>query len=768
MFSLEFNLTTVKDMFKRIYLVLILGSALACTAASSGSSANEIDLSSLHLEDAVKPAKAPAKVDGSNDLQPDEKQSLVSRVVAQMITSNNYKKVRLNDSLSAVIFDRYLKSLDENHDYFLASDVAGFQQFKFKLDDDLKSGDLSDVFYMYNVFQKRYFERVNFSIAQLDKDFDFTKNDVFNYKRDKAPYAKTTEESDALWAMRVKYDLLSLKLATPDIAKDKETLKKRYQNLLSQTEKLSSADVFQRYMDAVTEAVDPHTNYFTPFNASQFNMEMSRSLEGIGATLTTENDLVTIQSIVAGGPAFKSKQIDVGDHIIGVAQGADGEFQDVIGWRLDNAIGLIRGHKGTLVKLKIIPKGKTTSDQPKIVEIVREKIILQDQSVKKEIKTYNENGKITKIGIINIPAFYIDFKEYQAGNPNYKSTTRDVRLILDTLKQQTVDGVVIDLRENGGGSLAEAISLTGLFIKTGPVVQVRDSQNRIESDEDDDPSIAYSGPMAVLVDRFSASASEIFSGAIQDYGRGLIIGTQTYGKGSVQNEIDLDNVISSAAKQRVMDAMTARAKVPGSGTSVTVKPDATGANAIPTNQSTFGQLNLTIAKFYRISGSSTQHKGVMPDIVFPSLIPLDKYGEDTEPSAMPWDTIPKSNYEVVGNFKPILPKLKQLYQARQVNNPTYKYLMDVQADNKKDDNEKSLPLNEVALKKQRDADADKNLSRENSIRVAMGFAPLKKGQTKPKNEDIDFIKKEAGQILTDYINMDNKITKIKTASQQVN
>jgi len=760
MFSSGFNLTAVKDMFKRIYVLLILGAALACNASPVGS-ANGIDLSGLHLEDGITPVKKSAKVDGSNDLQPDEKQSLVSRVVAQMITSNNYKKVRLNDSLSAVIFDRYLKSLDENHDYFLASDVESFKQYRLKLDDDLKSGDLSDAFYMYNVFQKRYVERVNFSIAQLDKDFDFGKNEVFLYNREKLPYANSVQESDELWAKRVKYDLLSLKLATPDVAKDKETLRKRYKNLLSQSEKLSAADVFQKYMNAVTEAVDPHTNYFTPFNASQFNMEMSRSLEGIGATLTTENDMVTIQSIVPGGPAYKSKQIDVGDHIIGVAQGKDGEYQDVIGWRLDNAIGLIRGHKGTLVKLKIIPKGKTTSDQPKIVEIVREKIILQDQSVKKEIKTYNNNGKITKIGIINIPAFYIDFKEYQAGNPNYKSTTRDVRLILDTLKQMNVDGVVIDLRENGGGSLSEAISLTGLFIKSGPVVQVRDSQNRIEVDEDEDPSVAYSGPLAVLVDRFSASASEIFSGAIQDYGRGLIIGTQTYGKGSVQNEIDLDNVINPTTKQRVLDAMTARLK--SEGKNITGKVDSTGKIvATPTNQSTFGQLNLTIAKFYRVNGSSTQHKGVTPDIVFPSLIPMEKYGEDTEPSAMPWDTIAKSNYTMAGSFKTVVPKLTALYKARQVNNPTYKYMLDVQADYKKEDAEKSVPLNEVALKKQRDEDAEKNLARENTIRVAMGFAPLKKGQTKPKNEDIDFIKKEAGQILTDYILMDNKITKVNS------
>ncbi|MBW4888280.1 carboxy terminal-processing peptidase [Mucilaginibacter sp. HMF5004] len=745
-------------MFKRIYVLLILGAALACNASPVGSS--NFDLSELHLEDGITPVKKSARVDGSNDLQPDEKQSLVSRVVAQMITNNNYKKVKLNDSLSAVIFNRYVKSLDDNHDYFLASDIEGFQQYKTKLDDDLKSGDLSNVFYMYNVFQKRYVERVKFSIAQLDKDYDFTKDEVFAYNREKLPYAKSTGESDELWAKRVKYDLLSLKLATPDLAKDKETLRKRYQNLLNQSEKLSAADVFQKYMEAVTEAVDPHTNYFTPFNASQFNMEMSRSLEGIGATLTTENDMVTIQSIVPGGPAYKSKQIDVGDHIVGVAQGKDGEYQDIIGWRLDNAIGLIRGHKGTLVKLKVIPKGKATSDQPKIVEIVREKIILQDQSVKKEIKTYNNNGKITKIGIINIPAFYIDFNAYRAGDPNYKSTTRDVKLILDTLKQMNVDGIVVDLRENGGGSLSEAISLTGLFIKSGPVVQVRDSQNRIEVDEDDDTSVSYAGPMAVLVDRFSASASEIFSGAIQDYGRGIIIGTQTYGKGSVQNEIDLDNVISPVMKQRVLDAMSARLKA-APGKAITGKVDSTGKIvAAPTNQSTFGQLNLTIAKFYRVNGSSTQHKGVTPDIAFPSLIPMEKYGEDTEPSAMPWDTIAASNYTKVGNFTTVLPKLTQLYKARQVNNPTYKYLMDIQADYKKQDTEKSVSLNEVALKKQRDADSEKNLARENTIRVAMGYPALKKGDKKPKNEDIDFIKKEAGQILTDYIMLDNKITKV--------
>jgi carboxyl-terminal processing protease len=719
MVDLSLELNTVKEMFKKFYMLLVLGAAIACKAAPT----------------------PPIKVPGSNDLQPDEKQSIVSKVIAEMITTQNYKKVQLNDSLSQVIYNRYLKQLDDNHNYFLASDVQAFDQYKTKLDDDLKSGNLNDVFYIFNVYQKRYEERIKYSISQIDNNFDFTQNETFTYDRSGMPYLSSMAAMNELWTKRVKYDLLNLKFAEPNLVKDKETLKKRYQNLLSQSAKLNNQDVFQIFMDAFTESVDPHTNYFNPFNASQFNMEMSRSLEGIGATLASENDYVTIKTIVAGGPAFKSKQILVDDRIIGVAQGKDGEFQDVIGWRLENAIALIRGAKGTTVKLKILPKGKGASDKPKIVEIVREKIILQEASAKKEIKTYNNNGKITHIGIIEIPAFYMDFAAYKAGDPNYKSTTRDVKLILDSLKKANVDGVVIDLRQNGGGSLTEAINLTGLFIKSGPVVQVRDTRNRVEVEKDEDPSVAYNGPLAVMVDRFSASASEIFSGAIQDYGRGIIIGSQTYGKGSVQSEIDLDNVISSTVKDLLASLIKKDTKSISQG-----------------NVSTFGQLNLTMAKFYRINGSSTQHKGVTPDIMFPSLIPLNKYGEDTEPSAMPWDTIAKSDYVRVGNFSPVIPKLTQLHLQRTQNSPTTQYVNDVIADYKKRDAEKTVSLNETELKKQRDSDEQKVLDRDNMVRVAMGYPALKKGQTKPKGEDLDFIKKEAGQILSDYILMDNKLT----------
>jgi carboxyl-terminal processing protease len=722
MFYLNPDLKTVKDMFKKLYLVLVLGAALACNA---------------------KPAKH-IKVAGSNDIQPDEQQSVVCKTIAALISNYNYKKVELNDSISQVVYTRYLKSLDESHNYLLASDIADFAKYKTVLDDDVKSGNLADVFYIFNVYQKRYIDRIKYSLTQLDNNFDFNKNETFTYDRENLPWATSEDEMNTIWASRVKYDMLNLRLAGTDQAKNKETLKKRYESLLAQANKLNNQDVFQLFMDSFTEAIDPHTSYFDPANAAQFNIDMSRQLEGIGASLFPENEFITIKTIIPGGPADKSKQINIDDKIIGVAQGADGEFQNVVGWRLDNTIAIIRGKKGTIVRLEILPKGSSVGSKPKIVEMVREKIILKDESAKKEIRTYNSNGKTIKIGIISVPAFYIDFNEYKSGNPNYKSTTHDVKLILDSLKQEKVDGIVMDLRQNGGGSLLEAVDLTGLFIKTGPVVQVRDAKDQVEIDKDEDPSVSYSGPLAILVDRFSASATEIFSGAIQDYGRGLIIGTQTYGKGSVQNAIDLDKVVSPTLLERTTALLDK-----------TKKPVTTGS------QSVFGQLNLTIAKFYRITGNSTQHKGVMPDIQFPSVIPLDKYGEDTEPSAMPFDIIPKTDYAKVGDFTAVIPQLKKLHDQRMENSDSYKYLLKDIADFKKHEEDKSVTLNEHKLKEQRDADEKKAFDEDNLRRVAMGLPALKKGQPKPKNEDVDFLKREAGQVLTDYIGLDNKFTSTK-------
>ncbi len=725
MFYFNPRLKTVKDMFKKLYFVLVLSAAVACHAAPS----------------------KPIRVDGSNDLQPDARQNLVCKEVASLISKYNYKKVDLNDSLSAIIYDRYLKKIDPDHNYLLSSDVKAFANFKYQLDDDLKAGNLNDVFYIFNVFQKRYLDLIKYSLAHIDDNFDYNKNETFTYDREDLPYIATQKDMDELWLKRVKYDLLNLKIASPDMAKNKETLKKRYENLLSQSNKLSNQEVFQTFMDAFTEAVDPHTNYFNPFNAAQFNMEMSRSLEGIGATLTFENEYVTISTLVPGGPADKSHQLSPKDRIVGVAQGKDGEYQNVVGWRLDNAIALIRGPKGTTVKLQILPAGSSAGGKLKIVEIVRDKIVIQDELAKKEIRTYNSNGKTVKIGIIDIPAFYVDNNGMQAGDPNYHSTTRDVSRILDTLKNEHVDGIVLDLREDGGGSLAEAISLTGLFIKEGPVVQVKDTRAKIEIDSDDDPSIAYSGPLAILVDRFSASASEIFSGALQDYGRAVILGTQTYGKGSVQTEIDLDKVIDPSLADMV-------SKLTG-----TTKGRPTGS------ESTFGQLNLTIAKFYRITGNSTQRHGVTPDISFPSVIPLDKYGEDTEPSAMPFDVIPKSDYTKFGDLSGVIPQLKTLHDQRMATSDSYKYLLQDVADFKTHDAERSITLNEAQLKKQRDEDDQKTFDRDNLQRIALGLKPLKKGEVKPKNEDLDFVKIEAGQIMTDYININSKVTQVTPIQQ---
>lgn len=713
MFGTEINLMLIKNMFKKLYLMAILGASVACHATPG----------------------EPIKVAGSRNLEPDEQQAIVCKEVTEMITNYNYKKIKLNDSISTVIFNRYIKALDENHNYLLAADLKDFDRYKTQLDDDLKNGDLNHVFYIFNVYQKRYNERIKYSLDQLGKSYDFNQKESFAFNREDQPWFSTATDLNKFWDKRVKYDLLNLNLATPDLVKNKETLKERYQLLISQSAKLNNQDVFQIFMDAFTESIDPHTNYFNPSNAAQFNIEMSRSLEGIGATLQSVNDFVTIHTIVKGGPADRSKLLTIDDRIVGVAQGKTGEFKDIIGWRLDNAIVLIRGAKGTTVRLKILPKGKTTTN-PKIVELVREKIVIEDQLASKEIRTYNSNGKTLKIGIINVPGFYLDYKAYQAGDKNYRSISRDVKVIIDSLKAQKVDGIVMDLRQDGGGSLPEAVQLTGLFIKTGPVVQVRDVRNRVEQDDDDDPEIAWNGPMAVLVDRFSASASEIFAGAIQDYGRGLIIGTQTYGKGTVQSAIDLDKVIGNSFSK-----LLASVKGKSAGTAAT------------DGQQSFGQINLTIAKFYRISGSSTQHKGVMPDIQYPSVIPLDKYGEDTEASALPFDMIARSNYTTVGNFSAAIPQLKTLHDTRMQSNINYKNLLEEIADYKKRDAEKVVTLNEPDLKKERDNEDAKTLAHDNARRAVLGLKPLTKGEPRTKDRDTDFLKIEAGQILTDYIGL---------------
>ena len=720
------DLKKVKEMFKKVYLFLVLGAALACKAA---------------------PAK-PIKVVGSNDLQPDVRQELAAKTAAELISKYDYKKVELNDSVSEIIYKNYIKELDEDHSYLLATDLQDFDKYKDALDDDIKAGNLNDVFYIFNVYQKRYLDDIKFLIAHVDDNFDFSKDETFTVDREDLPWLANQDEANSQWLKHVKFDLLNLKLASPDMAKNRATLKKRYQDLLSQSNKLSNQEVFQIFMTAFTDAIDPHAYYFNPFEAAEFNMQMSRSLEGIGATLGSENDYITIETLVHGGPADKSKLVNVKDRIVAVAQGADGEFTNIVGWNINAAIGLIRGPKGSVVRLQILPAGAAIGGKPKTIELVRDKIVLQDDLAKKEIRTYNNNGKTVTIGIINIPEFYIDLDAAESGATNYHSISRDVKLIVDSLKDEHVDGIVLDLRGDGGGNLLEAIKLTGLFIKQGPVVQVRDSRDQVEVDKDEDPSIDYSGPLGVLVDRLSASASEIFAGALQDYGRAVIMGTQTYGKGTVQAPYDLDKVISPSLADMVNKALGKSAPTGGS-------------------ESEFGQQDLTIQKFYRITGNSTQRHGVTPDITFPAVIPLDKVGEDTEPAAMPFDMIAKSDYTKFGDLSPLIIQLKKLHDQRMSTSKSYQFLLDDVADFKKHDKDRTVPLNEDVLKKQRDAEDQKIFDRGNEERTALGLPQLKKGQAKPRNEDLDFVKIEAGQIISDYVTINGRSTAATTPAQPI-
>lgn len=708
---------SVKEMLRRILLVTFTAAVLACHAS---------------------PKPQPV-VPGVTNIVPDAKQALVCKEIVTLIENYNYKKLKVTDSISSVVLDRYIKDLDPSKNYFTAADIKDFEKFRFQLDDDFRNGDLSAPFYIFNVYLKRYNEWIDYGLAQVKTKFDFSGDDTYVYDREKMPWSTSTADLNSVWKKRVKYELVNLKIAGSTDAKNVDVLTKRYQNLKSQASKINNQDVFQTIMDAFTESIDPHTNYFNPTNAQAFSEDMARSFEGIGARLQLENEVLKIGEIIPGGPAFKSKLLNTGDRIIGVAQG-NAEFEDITGWRIENSVSKIKGPKGTTVRLKLIPVGQEMSAKPVIIALVREKIIMEDQSAKKKVETVKSNGNTYKIGIITLPAFYADFTAAKQGDKNYKSTTRDVRLLIDTLKtRDKVDAIVMDLRSNGGGSLPEAINLTGLFIDKGPVVQIKDLRNDVDVNEDTDAGVAWDGPFGVMVDRLSASASEIFAGAIQDYGRGLIFGTQTYGKGTVQSSIKMDDLVNPSILQRLA------ALVGKNGISSTSKP--------APNQPQLGIINLTMAKFYRVNGSSTQHKGVMPDITFPSLYPLDKIGEDTEKSALPWDTVNKSNFIPVADLSATKTELIKLHNQRMANSLEYKTLQQDLAELKKREGENSVSLNEVKLKKERDSLEIKNLSKTNMLRAARGLPPVKKGDKVKKEESFDFVQDESLKVIADLLQL---------------
>lgn len=678
-----------------------------------------------------------------NSIKPRPEHAAIAKEVATVFERHTYKRVVLNDSISSLIYDNLLKTLDEGRNYLLQEDVDTFENYRYNLATDIKEGDLTAPYHIFNVYIKRYLERAEFALTQIGAEQDFTRDEKYVYVRKDLPYFQNVAEADDQWKKRVKYELLSLRMSTAQLTdsavnKHRELLSNRYTELISQTKKSDSNEAFQIIMGALTDAIDPHTSYFNPYFAQQYNEGIANTFEGIGARLTMENEMVKVAEVIVGGPVYREKLLQIDDKIIAVAQGEEGEFEDIIGWRLDRAVSKIKGPKGTVVRLKVIPAGQEITAQPKIVSLTREKIVVEEESAQKEIKIIKgEDGKNYKVGIISIPKFYLDFNAYRNKDPNYKSTTRDVRLILDTLKQEKVDAVLIDLRFNGGGSLIESVELTGLFIPQGPVVQVRDTRNQVDINSDNDPTIAWDGPLGVLVNRMSASASEIFAGAIQDYRRGLILGSITYGKGTVQSAVDMERIISPSTKLLI------KAQSSEDDTNY------------PVGAPRFGQINMTMAKYYRVTGHSTQHRGVIPDVLFPSTINEDKYGESSFPAALPWDQIKTTNFSTFMELGPFIPSIQELHKNRMEKNPEYTFLLDDVKFIHAREQETSTTLIEAELKKERDEDTKKHRERINAILKHRGLPLWKEGEPQPVL-DLDFIRDESLLVMADFVKLLNQ------------
>lgn len=650
-------------------------------------------------------------------------QAKTTRGVVKLLDELHYEHRIVNATLSAQVFDRFLKDLDGQRSYFLAGDVQGFEVYRKTFDGALKKGELKAAFLIYNRYQQRVAERLIFATAELARGIDkmdFSKDESLEIDREKAPWISSRTALDELWRKRLKASALSLRLAGKSDADIQKTLSKRYKSQLSNLYRTKSDDAFQAFMNSFTESYDPHTEYFSPRTEENFNINMSLSLEGIGAVLQSEDEYTKVVRLVPAGPADKGGQLKTGDRIIAVAQ-ADHEFVDVVAWRIDEVVDLIRGAKGTTVRLQIIPAGAVDETQTKTISIVRNTVKLEDQAAQKKIITVKRGEETLRIGVIKLPAFYADFQAMQSGDPNYRSTTRDVKKLITELKAEKINGLVLDLRNNGGGSLSEANSLIGLFIGTGPTVQVKNANSKIEVLGDPDPSVTYAGPLAVMVNRLSASAAEIFAGAIQDYSRGLVIGSTTFGKGSVQSLRDLE----------------------------------------------YGQLKLTEAKFYRISGASTQHRGVAADVSFPNIFDESEIGESSLPNAMPWDTIPSARYFPYQDFSKRLPALRKASELRQAADPDFRYLNETIALARELKKQKTISLSESKRKQEKLELDEKRLLMENRRRTAKGETLLKTWReaedksdaeadefaadpNKEKPEDAAFAE-EAGRILIDSL-----------------
>lgn len=669
-------------MIKSIHLSVV--SALLIISTGSG---------------AVNNAKS---VDEIPTLEQESQHAVSAKRISSHFLRSHYKEIELDDQLSNKVFERFLRSLDLNRNVFLASDIQSFEKYRSKLDDAIEKGNLSIAYDIYQINMQRRIERYQYALTLLDKAFDYeVADDEFSFDREEAPWAKNTNELNELWRQRVKYDALNLKLADKDWAKTKELLTKRYERAIKRLGQTSSEDVFQTVMNSFARSIEAHTSYLSPRNADRFQMEMNLSFEGIGAVLLSEDDYTVIRSIVPGGPADLSNKIKPEDKIVGVAQNDD-EFVDVVGWRLDEVVELIKGPKGSIVRLQVV-KGSSDSAAPEVVSLTRDKIKLEDRAAKSEVYV-PETGpnKEQKLGVITIPSFYNNLHQ-------------DVRKELESLKADNVHGIIVDLRGNGGGSLTEATLLSGLFIDKGPVVQIRDGAGRIRIEKDVDGKTYYEGPLTVLVDRYSASASEIFAAAMQDYNRALILGEQTFGKGTVQQHRGLG---------RIYDLY----------------------------DNPLGSVQFTIAKFYRIDGGSTQHQGVVPDVLFPSAIDPKEWGESQADNALPWDSVARANYATFGDTKNVASQLSALHDARIAKDEEFGYIFEDIAKYKVKKEDKTISLVESERLKEKVEQDESRLVRANERLLRRGLPAVAKLDDLPEDQDpIDPFLDEAASITYDLL-----------------
>ena len=675
-------------------------------------------------------APAPSSTAGATtlDLNPTERHGKVARLVGSMFERSHYRQAPVNDPVSSLVLDRYLESLDGARSYFLASDIAEFERYRYQLDDAVTTGRVDPAFAIYNRFQERNRERIKHALSLLDVEPDFTIDESFEFDREDAPWAASRAELDELWRKRVKNDALSLLLADKTWPEARDVLRKRYDRVLKRSEQITADDVFENFMNAFAHVFDPHSSYFSPRNSEEYRIQMSLSYEGIGASLQLVDDFVTVVEILPGGSAQQTGEVTAKDRIVAVGQGKSGELVDVVGWRLDDVVQLIRGPVGSFVRLQIQPGSAAPGAADKVVMLPRARITLEAQAAKKELKTIVRGEETMRVGVITVPSFYQDYNARAAGDENYRSTTRDVRKLIEEFKAGGgVDSLVLDLRENGGGHLSEAIGLVNLFVAQGPVVQLRETGGRVEVLESEGQGVVYDGPLTILVDRFSASASEIFAAAMQDYGRGLVLGQETYGKGSVQNLYPLDRY--------------ALGQDPG-----------------------FGQLTVTIGMYYRVTGDSTQNRGVQPDIRLPSAISIEDVGESSRDGALPWNRIRSAEFRTQGNFTPLLGELQRTHDQRVVDNADFRYTMAEYAAIDELRREKAVSLNLKARQVERESQRQEQLARENTRRGARGEPPLKSVEELP-DDPPDAILDEAAQIAADLSRLEPRyVSRVRQGS----